>query len=342
MHNVLRARLAIGRGVLHKALGLVLILIALAACRSDRAAPSAQLLAPISPAASALTDSPSRRIALVMKTLTNPFFVEMEKGARQAETEFGIRLIVKTGAQETSIEQQSSIVEDLIRDKVDAIVIAPGSSTELIPVLKKAQEHNIVIINIDNRLDAVVARANGLKPVPFISVNNQLGAYRSAQYIARQVTKPTEAIILEGIPTAQNAMDRKSGAERAFRENPNIRLVAVETAHWKIDEGHAVTAALLKRYPNVHLIFASNDMMALGAIKYLTENQRTDVLVAGYDALDEAIHALKAGTLQVTIDQKADRQGYLGVKYAVQALNHEPVPQEELIDVRLLTREDAP
>lgn len=79
-----------------------------------------------------------KTIALVMKTLTNPFFIEMEKGARKAENEFGINLIVKTGAKETSIEQQIAIVEELINSKVDAIVIAPGSSTDLIPVLKKS------------------------------------------------------------------------------------------------------------------------------------------------------------------------------------------------------------
>jgi len=73
-----------------------------------------------------------------MKTLTNPFFIEMEKGARRAEQALNIELVVKTAAQETSIEQQIQIVEDLIAAKVDAIVIAPGDSELLVPVLKKA------------------------------------------------------------------------------------------------------------------------------------------------------------------------------------------------------------
>ena len=66
-----------------------------------------------------------KEIGLVMKTLTNPFFVEMEKGARRAEQELGISLKVKTAAQETSIEQQIQLVEDLVAAKVSAIVIAP-------------------------------------------------------------------------------------------------------------------------------------------------------------------------------------------------------------------------
>jgi ribose transport system substrate-binding protein len=166
-------------------------------------------------------------IALVMKTLTNPFFVEMEKGARQAETEFGIQLIVKTAAQETSIEQQIEIVDELIRQQVDAIVIAPGDSLELIPVLKKAQDAGIVVINIDNRLDLAYSQNLGLENVPFISVDNQQGAYLSAKYISDLITTPTKAAVIEGIRSAQNAEDRKTGALQGFNENPNITVVAL-------------------------------------------------------------------------------------------------------------------
>jgi len=58
--------------------------------------------------------SSSKNVALVMKTLTNPFFVEMETGARKAAKELGINLTVKTGAQETSITQQIAIIEEWI------------------------------------------------------------------------------------------------------------------------------------------------------------------------------------------------------------------------------------
>ncbi len=129
------------------------------------------------------SDATEITIALVMKTLTNPFFIEMEKGARQAEAELGINLLVKTGAQETSVEQQITIIDNLIEEQVDEIVIAPADSTELLPVLKKAQDAGIVIINVDNQLDLEAAEQIGLVDVPYISVDNEQGAYLSAQYI---------------------------------------------------------------------------------------------------------------------------------------------------------------
>jgi len=274
-----------------------------------------------------------KRIALVMKTLTNPFFVAMEKGARKAEQELNIELIVKTGAKETSIEQQIAIIDELIRNRVDAIVIAPASSTEIIPILKKAQEAKIVIVNIDNQIDPEPAAKMGLADVPFISVDNEKGAYIAAKYISDQVKKPTKAAILEGIRSAKNAEQRKAGAVRAFRENRHIRLVASESANWKIDEAFAVTARMFQKHPDIGMIFCANDMMALGTIHYLQQHKKTGVLVAAFDALEEARAAIRQGTLQITIDQQADRQGYLGVHTAMEMLGGKKPAPVTMVDV---------
>jgi ribose transport system substrate-binding protein len=217
---------------------------------------------------------------------------------------------------------------------VDAIVIAPGDSAELIPVLKQARDADIQVINIDNRLDPALSARQGLHDVPFISVDNEQGAYLAARHIGERITTPTRVAILEGIRGAANAEDRKNGALRAFAENPHITVVARESANWKIDEGYEVTRDLFARHPDLGALFAANDMMALGAIRYLQEIGRDgQVLVAAFDALHEAMPALRTGSLAVTIDQQAAQQGYLGVQYAVRALAGESLPAETLIDV---------
>ena len=292
-----------------------------------------------SPAPSTKT-TPARKIALVMKTLTNPFFVEMEKGARRAEQELGIELIVKTGASETSVEQQIAIIAEMTPQKVNAIVIAPADSAKLVPVLKKAQDAGIVLVNIDNRIFPDMAKKAGLVSVPFISVDNFRGAYLSAKYVSDKIKKTTRAAIIEGIRGAKNAEDRKQGALKAFKENPNITVVAMETANWKIDEGNAVAAKIFKNDPAIGVIFCANDMMAFGVLQYLEKSGKNNVLVAAYDALSEAMDAIRAGRLQATVDQQAALQGYMGVKTAVQLLDKQEVKPEVIVDVKLVTREN--
>lgn len=280
-------------------------------------------------------------VALVMKTLTNPFFVDMERGARRAEGEFGIELLVKTAAEETSIEQQIGIVEDLVRQRVAAIVIAPGDSVELVPVLKSARDQGIVVVNIDNRLDPAFSAKVGLEDVPFVSVDNRTAAYRSARHIALRADRPAAALVMEGIRGAINAEDRRLGALDAFAEVGGITVVDSQSANWKIEEGYELMRRWLETHPDAALLFAANDMMALGALRAMEEADRTDILVAAYDALEPAREAIRSGRLAATVDQHADRQGYLGVKYAVDILRGVSVPAQTLIDTTLLTADNV-
>jgi len=287
----------------------------------------------------AVASAPAAKIevGLVMKTLTNPFFIDMETGARRAEKELGINLTVKTAAQETSIEQQIQLIEDLVAAKVNAIVIAPGDSLRLIPALKKAADAGIKIVNIDNRLDPEGVKQAGLPAVPFVSVDNEAGAYKAGKFLAEGITAPTQAAILEGIRSADNARQRAQGALRGLQENKAIKVVASETANWKIDEAYTVTKQIFTKHPDIKLLFAANDMMAIGASKYLTESKRTAVKVAGFDALGEAIAAIKAGSMAATIDQQAAEQGYQGIALALRLTRGDTVPEVTTIDTRLIT-----
>lgn len=290
------------------------------------------------PAAPASAGGAARpEIGLVMKTLINPFFVEMEKGARRAEKDLNIVLKVKTAAQETSIEQQIQLVEDLVAAKVAAIVIAPGDSQRLVPTLKKAADAGVKLINIDNLIDPETVKAAGMSPIPFVSVDNDAGGYKAGKFLTDGVNTPTEAAILEGIRSANNAQQRMSGAKRAFLENPQVKLVASETANWNIDEAYAVTKRMFGKKPNIKLLFAANDMMAIGAIKYLQEAGKTQVKVVGYDALDEAVVEIKAGRMNATIDQQAAAQGYQGIFLAYQLVLGKQIPASSTIDTRLIS-----
>jgi len=320
------------------------LLLGLLACKDANELQLSSVTAVPAPAVPAkpAPDDKKKTIALVMKTLTNPFFIAMEQGARRAERQLGVQLQVKVAAQETSIEQQIQIVDDLISAKVDAIVIAPGDSQRLVPVLKRAADAGIKLVNLDNRLDPQTVAQAGLAPIPFLSVDNEKAAYAAAQWLAKEARPGTQAVVLEGIRSADNARQRQQGAKRALADNPAVQLVASESAHWKIDEGYSVTRDLLTRHPRVQLIYAANDMMALGAIQYLQEKGRSDVKVGGYDAIDDAVAEVRKGRLSVTVDQQAAEQGFQGMMLAHRLLAGDKVPLVTLVDVQLITASNLP
>jgi ribose transport system substrate-binding protein len=193
------------------------------------------------------------------------------------------------------------------------------------------------VVNIDNRLDGNFSRTLGLRPVPFISVDNEQGAYLVTRVLTDGLTEPAKAAVIEGIRSAANAEARKAGALRAFAGNPAVTVVAHESANWKIDEAYEVAKGLFAREPDISLLFCANDMMALGAARYIWEAGLSTVKVAGYDALADAVEAVKQGKLSATVDQQAGQQGYLGVVYANRMISGETVPLETMVDVHVLT-----
>jgi len=103
------------------------------------------------------------KIALVMKSLANEFFSTMAAGAeRHQKAHAGDYDLLANGIKnETDLAEQVNLVEQMIAQQVNAIVIAPADSKALVTVLKHAKEAGILIINIDNKLDAdVLKQAN--------------------------------------------------------------------------------------------------------------------------------------------------------------------------------------
>ena len=317
---------------------LVCAFVTLTIACSDATKPFAATPTRDGTAVPAAPGSPSTfKVAVVLKSFTNPFFVEMAKGARQAQAETGIELEIKTSTPDTSAEQQIRLVHSQIKAGVNAIVISPVDTRLLVPAMKAAHDAGIKIVNIDERLNAEALTANGLYLVPYVGVDSEQGAYQAAKFIADKIGHPTEVAIVGGIPGTATAIERQQGAQRAFQEKALLRLVPAGAANWKADEAYELARRLFKAHPRIGAVYCANDLMAIGVIKYLQESRNSKVLVGGFDALEEARGAIRAGQMAVTVDQRAAQQGYLGVTSALKLLRGEAVPKVLLVETQLVS-----
>lgn len=277
------------------------------------------------------------RIALVMKSLSNPYFIEMEKGARQAQTENRAELFVKAVGLETSIDQQIQFIDDIINNKsADAIIIVPADSSRLAPVIARAHKAGIHIINLDTRLDADALAQEGIGPLPFIGVDNHRAAYQAAAHLAASLPPKSEVAIIEGNSNAINALRRSEGARQAL-EAAGMRLVASQSS-WTIEQAYEITGNLLKQNPELRGIYCISDLIALGVIRYLADHGIRQVKVAGFDGIAQARAALASNQMVATVDQRPAEQGYLSVKAALDAIAGKPVTGQIKVETELLTR----
>jgi ribose transport system substrate-binding protein len=281
------------------------------------------------------TDPP--RIALIMKSLANEFFVTMADGAKahQAANPAKYTLIVNGIRNESDLAQQVALVEQMMAQGVDAIVIAPADSKALVPVLAKAVRQKIVVVNIDNKLDAPTLQQAGIN-IPFVGPDNRAGARTVGAALAKQLQRGDKVAILEGIPTAFNAQQRRQGFEEAMRD-AGIDVVSVQSAHWEQDEANTISAAMLREHPDLEAILASNDNMALGAAAAVRQAGKTgQVRVVGFDNIAAVHQLIQDGRILATADQHADRLAVYGIEDALEILRGQAKPQDMQTPVDLI------
>ncbi|AUM70817.1 sugar ABC transporter substrate-binding protein [Pseudomonas fluorescens] len=286
------------------------------------AAASAAL--PLSSAFAQTAEKP--KVALVMKSLANEFFLTMEDGAKayQKEHSADFDLISNGIKDETDTANQIRIVEQMIVSKVDALIIAPADSKAMVPVIKKAVDAGITVINIDNQLDPAVVKSKNIN-VPFVGPDNRKGARLVGEYLAKQLKAGDEVGIIEGVSTTTNAQARTAGFKDAM-EAAQIKVVSLQSGDWEINKGNQVAASMLSEYPNIKALLAGNDSMAVGAVSAVrAAGKAGKVQVVGYDNINAIKPMLKDGRVLATADQFAAKQAVFGIETALKILKGEKV-----------------
>lgn len=279
------------------------------------------------------------RIALVMKSLANEFFKTMEDGARADAAAHPNDYELRTAGtqREEDVEGQIRLVEEMIGQKVDALVIAPADSKALIPVCKRAADAGITVVNIDNKFDAATLKSKGLT-APFVGPDNRKGAKMAGDFLAKKLQKGDEVIIIEGLPTAFNAQQRKAGFDDSVKEF-GLKLGASQAANWETDNAANVMGNLLPSHPQLKGVMCANDSMVIGAVSALKSANRTDVLVAGFDNIKAVQSLIREGRVVCTIDQHADQIAVFGIQHALKMLKKTAPPGDVSTPVDLITLE---
>jgi ribose transport system substrate-binding protein len=272
------------------------------------------------------------RVALVLKTLNNPFFIDMQRGARDQAKTMNVDLVVQAADRETDVERQMQIVENLIQSGVNALALTPSGSREVVPAVGKANAANIPVVIVDTRLDSKAATDAGVKTASFVGSDNHRGGQIIGEYLVK----------VEGIPGHETGDSRVRGFREAVGNTPGIAIVASQTANWERDQGFNVFQNILQAHPEVDTVFACNDIMALGAVEAIASAGRTGkVRVLGFDAIDDGRRAILEGRMDATVAQFPDEMGRTAVETAVKAFKGEPVPPNISVRIELVTKDNA-
>lgn len=283
------------------------------------------------------------KIGLVMKSLANEFFKQMQAGAddyaSKHASEFDFKAVGMKD--ERDFAAQVDAVENFITQKYDIIVVAPADSKAMVTPIAKAIKAGIVVINIDVALDKDAMKAAGID-LAFFGPDNKAGAKLAGDALAQKLGAGGKVVILEGNPEADNAQQRKAGFDASVADGKLVTLDS-KTAHWDTEEANTLMTNFLTKYPDIQGVMCANDSMVLGVVKALdTAGKSGKIQVVGFDNIPAVQPLIKSGKVLATIEQYGAQMAVFGIQYGLRQLKGEKFSGWVQTDVKLITAKDLP
>ena len=258
-------------------------------------------------------------ILLLLKTLDNPFFLEIQRGVTYETSKKypTYKLSVKSGKYESDTETQRRILESYISAKKDVlkgVIITPsGSQSELVRQIKKLNDLNIPVILVDTNIDSESLSKAGAHYSYYVGSDNFYGGQLAGEYLSNHLSKGDNVLIINGPNNHETAIKRRYGFVNAL--NKQVKIIE-RTANWRKDEARKSVSSLISSGEGIDAIFAANDNMALGAIEAFRTIGRDKPLplIVGFDAIDDAVKAIDDGKLSATIKQQPYKMGVKAIQ----------------------------
>lgn len=304
---------------------LLVVSLAAVACQPTAEAPAAEAPAAEEPATEVpAAEEPEVKnyvFGLVTKALNNPFWELMHEGALAVAADNNVEIIYLAPTQANNLEEQTRLVDDLITKKVDGIVLVPVDSEGIVPAIERANAAGIPVALANTR-------ANGGEFITFSAVENYDAMTQVAEYVVEKLGGTGKVVILEGTAGAQTAIDRLAAITDVLAKNPDIEILASQTAEFQRAKALEVMENLLITHPEIDAVLACNDEMALGAIEALDAAGRLEgTIVSGFDGNSDALKALTVGRMTVTMFQNAPAQAGDAVQALLDYLAGKPVEE---------------
>ncbi|WP_047459788.1 substrate-binding domain-containing protein [Rhizobium rhizogenes] len=248
----------------------------------------------------------------------------------------GLKLVTQNAKSDNELQKKQ--VQQFIADKVDAIILAVSDGDLGPQMTKLAADANIPLIYINNL-------PSNLSDLPENQVVVASDEAESGTLQTKEVCSLLKGkgrvVVLIGEPFHAAARARTQDIDNviATPECKGLQIVERQAAYWSSDYADQQMQEWLSAGVKFDAVIANNDEMAVGAIRAMKRNGMSmkDVVVAGVDATDDALAAMQAGDLDVTILQSATGQGATSVDAAIKLINGQKVPRENNVPFELVT-----
>jgi len=243
------------------------------------------------------------RVGFAQTESNNPWRIAQTKSFQEAAASCNWDLVLTDAG--GSAAKQVSDVDSMLAQGIDVLFLPPREESPLIPAVMRAKAEGVPTFLVDRSVNKDVAMP-GRDFVSFLGSDFVEQGGRAGEWLIENFEGDKGLIIeLEGTTGSSPANDRKQGFDEKIATDDRFEIVESRSGDFARDAGRRVMETLLQSHPDVNVVYAHNDEMAIGAIQALEAAGRKpgeDVMIVSIDGTRDALQAIVDGKMGVTVE----------------------------------------
>jgi ribose transport system substrate-binding protein len=241
-------------------------------------------------------DAGQKKMAVVISTLNNPWFVVLAESAASRARDLGYKANIFDSQNNSAKEAEH--FDNIISMGYDAILFNPTDADGSVLNVLRAKEAGIPTFCMDREINAKDAAATQLLS------DNFTGCVKLGQYFVRKMNKKGNYVEILGLVGDNNTWNRSNGFHSVVDEFPELIMVAQQSADFDRNKAMDVMETIMQAHPGIDAVFCGNDAMAMGAYQAIRAADKTDeIQVFGFDGAADAIQGIADGKIEATVMQ---------------------------------------
>lgn len=256
------------------------------------------------------------RIAYMPPATEFNYYMAIGAGLEQKAAELGVETFMLAPQSGSDIAGQMGMIQDVMTQDVDAIVLSTHDENAAAPLVKQAVDQGIAVIIVNSDIANFPTPVHGV-----VGYGQRNGTHKEGEYILDLVGGEAKVGVLEGLP-GYHSTERIGGFLDAFEGQAGIEVVATLPTQWNVETGNSAMTDMLQAYPEIEVVVAANDYIAIGAARAAEALGRSDVLIFGNDGDTTGLEDIAAGKWTATVNTTPFVMGQVVLQAAVDCLNN--------------------
>ncbi|MGG4341370.1 substrate-binding domain-containing protein [Paenibacillus lautus] len=275
----------------------------------------------------------AKKIIVGVKALDEiEFWRVLIEGVNTASREFGVDVSVVGPTQEIEVDLQIQLLEEAIKQKPDAIVMAAGDYNRLVPLAESIRKAHIPLIMIDSAVNGDYAQS-------LIATDNVNAGQKAGKELSSLLPAHAKVAIVSFVQGTSTQIEREQGVRSILEPRSGTEIVGTYYSEGKEERAYEITKKLLLERHDLNGIVGLNEPSTVGAGRAIRElGLAGKVKLVGFDSSVKEVKLLEEGVLQSTIVQKPFNIGYLGIKTAVSIIEGDKVSRNVYTDSVVITK----